>query len=134
MENHGRITLYVTPGSTSCRKSRKWLQGNNIPFVERNIFSESLTFPEIKGIFSLTDNGTEDIISKHSNVIKRKIGDIDQLSLKDLYNFIQVKPRILKSPIIHDEKRLMVGFNEHQIRRFIPKSARLHYGASYPHY
>ena len=128
------ITLYVTPGNTSCRKARKWLQGNNIPFVERNIFSESLTLPEIKGIFRLTDNGTEDIISKHSKVIKQEIGDMDQLSLKDLYNFIQENPRILKSPIIHDEKRLMVGFNEHQIRRFIPRSARLHYGASHPLY
>ncbi|SES31302.1 transcriptional regulator Spx [Psychrobacillus sp. OK032] len=128
------ITLYVIPGNTSCRKARKWLQGNNIPFVERNIFSESLTMPEIKGIFRLTDNGTEDIISKHSEVIKREIGDMDQLSLKDLYNLIQKNPRILKSPIILDEKRLMVGFNEHQIRRFIPRSERLYYGASHPHY
>ena len=87
--------------------------------------------PEIRGIFRLTDNGTEDIISKHSNLIKQEIGDIDQLSLKNLFNFIQENPRILKSPIIHDEKRLMVGFNEHQIRRFIPRSARLHYGASH---
>jgi regulatory protein spx len=134
MGNHCVITLYFTPGSTSCRKARKWLQGNKLPFVERNIFSESLTLPEIRGILRLTDNGTEDIIAKHSNLIEQEIGDIDQLSLKDLYNFIQENPRILRSPIIHDEKRLMVGFNEHQIRRFIPRSDRLHYGASHPHY
>ena len=85
------ITLYVTPGSTSCRKARKWLQGNNIPFVERNIFSESLTLPEIRGIFRLTENGTEDIISKHSNLIKQEIGDIDQLSLNDIYSTLSRK-------------------------------------------
>lgn len=134
MGNHGMITLYVTPGSTSCRKARKWLHGNSIPFVERNIISESLTFPEIRGILRLTENGTEDIISKRSNLIKQEIGDIDQLSLKNLFNFIQENPRILRSPILHDEKRLMVGFNEHQIRRFIPRATRLHYDASHPHY
>jgi regulatory protein spx len=127
MGNHCMLTLYVRPGSTSCRKAKKWFQGNNIPFVERNIVSESLTLPEIQGIFRLTENGTEDIISKQSNAIRQELGDIEHLSLSDLYKFIQKNPRILRSPIIHDEKRLMVGFNEHQIRRFIPKSARLYY-------
>ena len=133
MGNHGMITLYVTPGSTSCGKARKWLYGNNIPFVERNIFLETLTLPEIRGIFRLTENGTEDVISKHSNLIKQEIGDLDQLSLKTLFNFIQENPRILRSPIIHDEKRLMVGFNEHQIRRFIPRAVRLQFCASHPY-
>ena len=98
MGNHGMITLYVTPGSTSCGKARKWLQGNNIPFVERNIFSESLTLPEIRGIFRLTENGTEDIISKHSNLIKQEIGDIDQLSLKRSIQLYPGKSPYFKKP------------------------------------
>ncbi|PAV27964.1 transcriptional regulator Spx [Virgibacillus profundi] len=118
------LRLYVTPGCTSCRKARVWLQENNLPFVERNTFSEPLTLPEIKGIFRLTDNGTEDIISTRSKIFQKNIGDMDQLSLNVLYSFIQENPSILRSPIIHDEKRLMVGYSKSQIRRFLPRSVR----------
>ncbi|AXI07763.1 Spx/MgsR family RNA polymerase-binding regulatory protein [Oceanobacillus sp. 143] len=121
------LKLYIKPGCTSCRKAKKWLEANGIAFVERNIFTKSLTLSEIMEIFRLTDNGTDDVISMRSRVAKNKIADMNQLSLKELYNFIQENPSILKSPIIHDEKRLMVGYNEHQIRRFIPKSVRLLY-------
>ncbi|MGJ9457362.1 transcriptional regulator Spx [Oceanobacillus sp. CF4.6] len=118
------LTLYVKQACTSCRKAKIWLQENDIPFVERNIFSESLTLSEIKEIFRLTDNGTEEIISTRSKEFHRYITDLDQWQIKDLYNFIQENPGILKRPIIHDGKRLMVGYNSSQIRRFLPKSVR----------
>ncbi|WP_373895435.1 transcriptional regulator Spx [Virgibacillus natechei] len=118
------VTFYVRPGCTSCKKARMWLQDNDISFVERNIFSKPLTLPEIKEIFRLTDNGTEDIISDKSTVLQKNSIDMDQLPLKDLYHFIQENPSVLKSPIIHDEKRLMVGYSEFSIRKFIPRSVR----------
>ncbi|RDW16099.1 transcriptional regulator Spx [Oceanobacillus arenosus] len=121
------LKLYIKPGCTSCKKAKKWLERNEIPFVERNIFTNSLTLSEIKEIFRLTDNGTDDVISMRSRIARNQMVNMDQLSLKDLYSFIQENPSILKSPIIHDEKRLMVGYNEHQIRRFIPRSIRLLY-------
>lgn len=99
---------------------------NNIPFIERNVFSDPLTFVEIKEILRLTDNGTEDIISPRSIKYQKKDIEIDQLQLNDLYSLIQKKTSILKSPIIHDGKHFMVGFNESQIRRFVPKIVR-HY-------
>ncbi|MFC2948881.1 transcriptional regulator Spx [Virgibacillus sediminis] len=118
------VTLFVTPSCTSCRKARKWLQANDIDFAERNILSESLTLPEIMEIFRLTDNGTEDLISTRTEWFEKNIDHLDGMHLTDLYCFIQDNPSILRSPIIHDGKRLMVGFNEFQIRRFIPKSVR----------
>ena len=33
-------------------------------------------------------------------------------------------PRILKSPILVDEKRLQVGYKEDDIRAFLPRSVR----------
>lgn len=32
------VTLYTSPSCTSCRKARAWLQENNIPYKERNLF------------------------------------------------------------------------------------------------
>ncbi|WP_047980329.1 transcriptional regulator SpxA [Ornithinibacillus contaminans] len=118
------VTLYVTPSCTSCRKAKAWFQDNNIPFKERNIFSEPLSFDEIKSILRLTEDGTEEIISERSKVFKEIDVDIDQLPMKDLYQLIQENPGLLRRPIIIDEKRLQVGYNEDEIRRFLPRSVR----------
>ena len=57
------LTLYTSPSCTSCRKARAWLQEHQIPFVERNIFSEPLNSSELKAILQMTEDGTEEIIS-----------------------------------------------------------------------
>ena len=77
------LTLYTSPSCTSCRKARAWLQEHEIPYVERNIFSEPLNIDELKAILQMTEDGTEEI-----------------------------------------EKRLQVGFNEDEIRRFLPRDVR----------
>lgn len=121
------VTLYVTPSCTSCRKAKQWFQDNEIPFIERNVFSEPLSIGEIKEILRLTEDGTEEIISKRSKVFQKMNVDIDQLPLKELYPFIQKNPGILKRPIMVDEKRLQVGYNEEEIRSFLPRTIRTFY-------
>ena len=121
------LTLYTTPSCTSCRKAKDWLQENEIPFKERNIISDTITIDEIKEILRLTDNGTEEIISIRSKAFQELAGDINPLSMKELYAMIQRNPKVLKRPIIVDGKRLQVGFNEEEIRRFLPRSIRIHH-------
>jgi len=118
------VTLYVSPSCTSCRKAKKWLQDQQIPFVERNIYSNPLTIDEIKGILRMTDKGTEEIISTNSKIFKELNLDLEDLPLKDLYQIILKYPSILKRPILIDEKRLQVGFNEEEIRMFLPRKVR----------
>src|SRR5690625_2356533 len=118
------VTLYGTPSCTSCRKAKKWFQDNEIPFVERNMFSKSLSKEEIKQILRLTENGTEEIISKRSKSFQNMNIDLDQLPMKELFPVIQKNPGLLKRPIMVDEKRLQVGYNEEEIRSFMPRSVR----------
>ncbi|GGC74711.1 regulatory protein spx [Thalassobacillus cyri] len=118
------VTLYTSPSCTSCRKAKAWLEEHNIPFKERNIFSESLTLDEIKEILRMTEDGTEEIISTRSKVFQKLDVDFEQMPLKDLFDLIQENPGLLRRPIIIDEKRLQVGYNEDEIRRFLPRSVR----------
>lgn len=60
------VTLYISPSCTSCRKARAWLKEHQIPFEERNIFAKPLKIDEIKQILQMTEDGTEEIISKRS--------------------------------------------------------------------
>ncbi|MDU1789098.1 transcriptional regulator Spx [Streptococcus thermophilus] len=50
--------------------------------------------------------------------------DIDELSVSEVIDLIQENPRILKSPILIDDKRLQVGYKEDDIRAFLPRSIR----------
>ena len=69
-------------------------------------------------------NGTDDIISKRSKIIKENKIDIDEMSINELIHFIQKNPSILKRPIIIDERRFQVGYNAEEIRAFIPRELR----------
>ena len=37
---------------------------------------------------------------------------------------MQEQPGLLRRPIMIDEKRLQIGFNEDEIRRFLPREVR----------
>ena len=119
------VTLFTSPSCTSCRKAKAWLIENNIDFKERNIFSEALTIDEIKNILAITEHGTEDIISFRSKTFQKLNMDIDSISIQELYKVIQENPGMLRRPIIVDDKRLQVGYNEDEIRRFLTKEIRV---------
>ncbi|KGB13796.1 ArsR family transcriptional regulator, partial [Latilactobacillus sakei] len=42
----------------------------------------------------------------------------------ELLDLVQENPGLLRRPIISDEKRLQVGYNEDEIRRFLPREVR----------
>lgn len=118
------VTLYTSPSCTSCRKARAWLKEHDIAYQERNIFSEPLSLNEIKNILRMTEDGTEDVISKRSKAYQKLNIDLNDLSMKALLNLISKNPGLLRRPIIIDDKRLQVGYNEDEIRRFLPRRVR----------
>ena len=118
------IRIYTAPSCASCRKVKAWLKEHQIPYVEKNIFSTLLRETELKELLERSENGTDDIISKRSKIIKENKIDIDEMSINELIHFIQKNPSILKRPIIIDERRFQVGYNAEEIRAFIPRKLR----------
>ncbi|MFJ8256368.1 transcriptional regulator SpxA [Peribacillus asahii] len=118
------VTLYTSTSCTSCRKAKAWLKEHEIVYIERNIFSEPLTIDEIKEIFRMTEDGTDEIISTRSKAFEKLNINIESLSLQELYKIIKENQGLLKRPIILDEKRLQVGYNEDEIRSFLPRKVR----------
>ena len=118
------VNLYTSPSCTSCRKAKAWLEEHGIQYKERNIFSEPLSVAEIKQVLQLTENGTEEIVSRRSKVFQELDVDLDDLSLKQLIDLIEKNPGLLRRPILVDDKRLQVGYNEDEIRRFLPRKVR----------
>ncbi len=118
------IRLYTAPGSQSCRKAKNWLTSRHMDFVEKNILSAQLREDELREFFARSENGTDDIVSKRSKVYQESNLDFDNMSMQELIHFIQQNPAILKRPIIMDERRFLVGYNDEEIRAFIPREER----------
>jgi regulatory protein spx len=119
------VTLYISPSCTSCRRAKAWFDEHHIPYKERNILSEKLTLNEIKNILHFTEDGTDEIISTKSKAYQKLNINIDSLTLRELYKVIEENPGLLRKPLILDEKRLQVGFNEEEIRSFLPRNMRI---------
>ena len=119
------IKIYSSPSCSSCRKVKKWFDEQNIPYIVKDIFSITLNEEELKDILIKSENGTDDIISPRSKIVKESGVDIDSMSVKDLLKFIRENPSVLKRPIMVDDRRIQVGYNEEEIRTFIPHARRI---------
>ncbi len=118
------VTVYTSPSCTSCRKAKAGLEEHEIPYSERNIFSEPLTIEEMKEILRMTEDGTDEIISTRSKTFQKLDVNLEAMPLQNLFELIKDNPGLLRRPIIIDEKRLQVGYNEDETRRFLPRRVR----------
>ena len=119
------IVLYSSPGCASCRKVRQWLKDQNLKFTEKNIFTSELSDKEIKHLLMRSENGTDDIISKRSKVMKESKLDLGDLSMNELITFIQRHPSVLKRPIVMNEKSFLIGYDDEEIDAFLPSNSRM---------
>ncbi|UUI05242.1 Spx/MgsR family RNA polymerase-binding regulatory protein [Oceanobacillus jeddahense] len=109
---------------SSTRKARQWFRKNGIAYKERNILHQPLTIDELKNILQMTVEGTDEILSTRSKIYKELNLNVEELSLQTLLQLIHKYPRLLKSPILVDEKRFQVGYHEEDIRQFLPRKTR----------
>ena len=100
------IKIYTSPSCSSCRKVKKWFMDQNIPFIEKNIFVATLNEQELTDILMKSENGTEDIISTKSKIVKENDLDIDSMTVKQLIAFIKENPKLQKEIASNYVKKL----------------------------
>ena len=115
------ITIYTVSSCTSCKKAKTWLNAHQLTYKEQNLGKEGITKGEILDILAKTENG---IVSSKNRYAKGLGVDIEDLSVNEVIDIIMETPRILKSPILVDDKRLQVGYKEDDIRAFLPRAVR----------
>ncbi|TCD45865.1 transcriptional regulator Spx [Streptococcus sp. X16XC17] len=118
------IKIYTVSSCTSCKKAKNWLTAHQLSYNEHNLGKESITKEEILNILAKTENGIASIVSSKNRYAKSLECDIEELSVNEVIDIITANPRILKSPILIDDKRLQVGYKEDDIRAFLPRAVR----------
>lgn len=118
------VTLYTSSSCSSCRKAKRWFESNNIKYREKNIIGIRLTRNDIINMLKYSENGFEDIISTRSKVFKESHLEPEEMKFSELAEFIIDNPTVLKRPIIINDQIMQTGYNEDEIRAFIPRELR----------
>ena len=75
----------------------------------------------LASILALTENGTDDIISTRSKFFKKLDVDVEDLSISALIHLIEENLVSCGDRLFLDNKRMQIGFNEDEIRAFLPR-------------
>ena len=128
------IVIYTAPGCASCRKVKNYLKENKLKYIEKNIFTTLLNPKEIKYLFSRSELGTDEIISRRSKIMQENKINIDSMKLDELCAFVSNNPSILRRPIILDNKNMQIGYDSDQIEIFAKARSLANCEKSCPHY
>ncbi|MBK0036665.1 MULTISPECIES: Spx/MgsR family RNA polymerase-binding regulatory protein [unclassified Enterococcus] len=119
------IIVYYVSSNSSCRKAVEWLEEKKLSFVVRRVTKKSpISSFELKKILALTSNGFEDLYNSKSSQFLNFTASFDDYSTNQMIDLIITHPFIMKFPIIMDEKKLLVGFNEDDIRVFFSREQK----------
>lgn len=119
------IKIFTSPSCSSCRKVKKWFDEQHIPYEEKSIFSPSLNVGDIQDILKKSENGTADIISERSKIVKEQHINFEDMKFSEVVDFLKKNPTVLKRPIIVDDKKIQVGYNDEDISMFIPAAYKI---------
>jgi regulatory protein spx len=119
------IEVYYLSNTSSGRTAMKWLENHSLHFVERKITKKNpIELHELKKILARAENGFDDLINKRTKKFQALEIDENECSTEYLIEILIKNPSMIKLPIIIDEKKIVIGFNEREIRCFLSKEYR----------
>ncbi|MCA1064411.1 ArsC/Spx/MgsR family protein (plasmid) [Rossellomorea sp. AcN35-11] len=120
------ISIITRSGLQSCRAAKNFLEDNNIPYIEKNVTYNPLSFEEIKDL-AIRAGGYSEIVSTRSKPYKEinRMMESDDFTLFQLYKFIEENPTSLTYPIIYDDHRFQTGYNEEQLKTFLLREVKV---------
>ncbi|MFL0442217.1 transcriptional regulator MgsR [Bacillus subtilis] len=116
-----QLTFYSYPSCTSCRKTKHWLKAHQIEFNERHLFRETPTREELKYILSLTTEGIDEILATRSQTFKNLNLNIEEMTVNEVLELLIEKPKLLRRPILVDNKKLVIGYNPGELMKLSKK-------------
>lgn len=121
------IILYFKIKCSSSRKAHKWFNKFGIPI--NSIPINKISKKDIIHILAITDKGIDGIIKRpvgNNSKISTDISRLENLNFNDAINYLKTHPELLKTPIIIENNKILIGYNINEIRKFLPRTYRYH--------
>lgn len=115
------IKIFLSPSCASCRKAKAFFEKLHIPHKIIDITAGDLTKEDLIDILKFSENGTDDLISPRSKIVKEQNIDFSSMTLNELLDFVIAHPTVMRRPIIIDDRKMEVGYDPYEITAFMPK-------------
>lgn len=114
-----KVVIITRNGIQSCKLALEFLRTHSIPYIERNVSKNRLTFDEIKELV-IRAGGFEKIISSRSKPYRtfQEILKQKDITLFQLYKHIEENPSLITYPILYSKNKFLAGYNEDQLNVF----------------
>lgn len=120
------VKVYTTTSSSSCRKAIHFFKDNQIAIEELRLNNVGVSVEEVI-LFAKLAGGFNEILAERSHVYKEELVplmNLETTTTNDVIQFIVDNPRVLKTPIITDGKKIEIGYNEDDVRTFLPRALK----------
>ena len=86
---------------------------------------EQISREELLYSLSLSENGLDDLVKLQGSAeTLKKIKTLYGVKLNEALDYLKQHPEVLRTPIILTKNKLWVGYQEAEIRQFVPRSRR----------
>lgn len=119
------IKIYYSVSCGSSNRALQWFNKQGIPIETQRI--KKISVVDIIQILTLTDHGIRGIIKRprgNFSVVDEKYSEIENMKFKQAVLYLARNSDLLRTPIIIDGKKVMIGYNGTSIREFIPREYR----------
>lgn len=121
------IKIFTKSSSSGCKQAQEWLNHRQIAF--QTIRFKNLKLSDLVKILSLTDDGISEIQAKKTSRNLEEANHVRELineagSIAEVLQLLKVYPQCFKAPIIIDDNKIMIGYNDEEIRKFLPRSVK----------
>lgn len=119
------IKVYYRGSCGSSKRALAWFDKYNLE-VECHQISK-MHREDLITLLRFSEEGLKDIVKrpgKSSSEVKKALQYMEHLSFNEALDFLLAHPYLLQTPIIMKEKHHLIGFNEDEIRIFLPKDYR----------
>lgn len=112
------LMFYTYPSCTSCRKTKAFLQEQELQVSERHIFRDAPTVDELLQLLAISEEGVDSLLATRSQAFKQLDVDVEDLKLSELLKLMSENPKLLKRPILTDGKEVIVGYDKISIETY----------------
>lgn len=118
------LIVYTLPNSKSCRHAIAFLTNNQVPFTEVKLKTE-LELGSLMRIASRVGD-MDEIVSNRCLLYPayETLIEKETTKMSDVFQFIIENPKLLKVPIMINEKAIQIGYNPDDIGTFLPRSVK----------
>ncbi len=109
-----KILFINYPNCTTCKKAKKWLDDNNISYLDRNIKEENPTYDELEEWHEKSGLPLKKFFNT-SGVLYRSMELKDKLpsmSDEEQLKLLASDGMLVKRPLVVSDKAILTGFRE----------------------